>query len=360
MMPGVATGEQGRAMRITFVLPGGGRSGGVRCTVVAGNHLVERGHTVRIIYQREPLVSRGWLHDQWLRIRYPGGGQDWLGTFKGTLEPMDDLGRCQFTPGEFVIGAGVWSCRALNKVTQEGVHKVHYLHGQIPWDRPAMMAAWGEPVPKIAVASYLDSVVNDLCSQHVYAVVPNGVDPTEYFPSAGDRSRTAVGTVFGKGRHKDPETVLAVLEKLSVICPDVPQVVFGADPCPKALVGRNYVRLPSVAEARKLYSSSLVWFLASCSEGFPAPILEAMRCGCAVVSTDCGGPRDVIQDGVNGFLTPVGDVNGIADRIHLLLNNRAVREQMVASAFETVGRFTWESSVDLLEGALESIHRRSA
>jgi glycosyltransferase involved in cell wall biosynthesis len=342
-------------MKIAFVLPGEGRSGGVRCTVLAANGLLDRGHSVRIVYQRERLASVDWLRSRWLALRYPAGGASWLRSFRGAYESFRDIRQCRFEAGELVIGAGLSACRELSRVDQPGIRKVHYLHGEVPWDREFMKAAWGEQVPKIGVASYLDSLVHDLCGQRLHAVVPNGIDAAEYFPVLDGPLRTAAGTVFGGGRHKDPETVIAVLERLRRDCPDVPRVVFGADARPKALDGHNYVRFPSVAKARELYSRSLVWFLASRSEGFGSPILEAMACGCAVVATDCGGPRDIISEGVNGFLVPVGDVDRMVDRIQLLLKDRATRERIVANARQTVQQLTWKHSVDLLEKALQSI-----
>ncbi len=342
-------------MKIAFVLPGEGRSGGVRCTMMAANALLDRGHTVRIVYQRQQLGSIGWLRRRWISLRYPDGGASWLRFFRGPCESFRDIREFRFQDGEVVIGAGLWSCRELSRVDQPGIRKIHYLHGDVPWDREYMKAAWGQRVPKIAVASYLGSVLREVCGQELVAVVPNGVDTAQYYPSLNGVSRTAVGTIYGAGRHKDPETVLAVLERLRRDCPNVPRIVFGSDARPRALPPRDYLRFPSVAKARELYSRSLVWFLASRSEGFGRPILEAMACGCAVVATDCGGPRDMIEDGVNGFLVPVGDVDRITERIQLLLHDRAAREQIVANARRTVQRFSWSHTADLLEKALQSI-----
>ena len=342
-------------MKIAFVLPGDGVSGGVRCTVVAANGLADREHTVRIVYQRARLGSVDWFRSRWTGLRYPAGSRSWLASFNGPSESFRDIRQCRFEAGEIVIGAGLWACRELNRIDQAGIRKVHYLHGEVPWDRPFMKAAWGEKVPKIAVASYLDSLVHDLCGQRLHAVVPNGVDAGEYFPVLDGGCRTAVGTVFGAGRHKDPEMILAVLDRLSHDCPSVPRVVFGADAPPRSLRSHGYVRLPSVARARELYGRSLVWFLGSRSEGFGSPILEAMACGCAVVATDCGGPRDILVDGENGFLVPVGDVDRMVDKVQFLLSDRAARERIVVKARQTAGRFTWKHSVDLLERALQSI-----
>ena len=146
-------------MKIAFVLPGGGRSGGVRCTVTAANGLIDRGHRVRIMYQRERLGSEAWLRSRWIGLRYPGGGASWLASFRGTASSFRDIRQCRFEIEELVIGAGLWSCHALNRVDKPGVRKVHYLHGEIPWNRSYVKAAWSEKVPKIAVSSHLDVLV---------------------------------------------------------------------------------------------------------------------------------------------------------------------------------------------------------
>jgi glycosyltransferase involved in cell wall biosynthesis len=81
-----------------------------------------------------------------------------------------------------------------------------------------------------------------------------------------------------------------------------------------------------------------------------------MACGCAVVATDSGGPRDIIKDGENGFLVEVGKVDEIVGKVKLLLNNDGLRRRIVKNARKTVKNFNWGSSIDKLEEALQTIN----
>ena len=66
-----------------------------------------------------------------------------------------------------------------------------------------------------------------------------------------------------------------------------------------------------------------VFVLTSNTEGMPNALIEAMVLGLPVIATDCpcGGPRDLIEDGVNGILTPVGDVDKMKENLQHILND---------------------------------------
>jgi len=68
--------------------------------------------------------------------------------------------------------------------------------------------------------------------------------------------------------------------------------------------------------------------ITSLNEGTPVSLIEAMASGRAVVSTDVGGVKDVIEDGVNGILVRSGDAAGLAGRLKELLADKDKRERM--------------------------------
>ncbi|MHC4543149.1 MAG: glycosyltransferase family 4 protein [Planctomycetota bacterium] len=341
-------------MKITFLLPGFGRSGGIKVTAQAANGLLQRGHDVTLLVNVGGRGVRGRIRNLWLRFRYPQGF-DWIELFQGEVKTFTDIEQCAFEDNEIVVAAGWWAGMEMRRLKGHKITKIHYIHSQLK--DTDLMLVWGESVPKIVVASFLADGIEKTCGQKPKAVIHNGINPKEYYPSVPESERNGVGTILGYGRLKSPETTLEVLQKLHQMCPKTPQRVFGACRRPKEIPRGWYNRLPSLEKTRDIYSRSLVWILASRSEGFGVPILEAMACNCAVVATDCGGTRDIIVDGENGFLVEVGDVEQIVDRVKRLLDDRELRQRFVRKSRETVSKFSLDRSINRLERILIDLAR---
>jgi glycosyltransferase involved in cell wall biosynthesis len=342
-------------MKIAFILPGRESSGGVRCVSLVAQRLRERGHLVRLLYRKPKRTLRDWGRLIQGSVFYRSA-PDWIRQFDGPVQVFEDLSRFHFDPNEILVAIGMAECAQLDRLESLPNPKVQYLHGSTPLAPKQVDKALSLPYPKIVVASYLKDLVESRGhGEDVLAVIHNGIEPGEYFCSTPQSERDGVGTIYASHPVKDPETVLGALRRLAKVQPETPIRVFSTDRRPKQISSGSYWRHPSLARAREIYSKSLVWIIGSRSEGFAIPILEAMACGCVVVATDCGGPRDIIEDGVNGFLVPVGDADAIVNRVRLLLADPALRKQMQARAMETVQRFTWEKCINALERVLHLV-----
>ncbi len=76
------------------------------------------------------------------------------------------------------------------------------------------------------------------------------------------------------------------------------------------------------------------------TESFGMTIVEAMRCGLPVVSTDCPhGPREIIRDGVDGRLVEPGSADSVARGLLELIDDGALRRRMAAAALRNAARF---------------------
>jgi glycosyltransferase involved in cell wall biosynthesis len=103
-----------------------------------------------------------------------------------------------------------------------------------------------------------------------------------------------------------------------------------------------------------IYNSSSIFLCSSAAEGFALPPAEAMACGCAVVSTDCGGNREYAVHDVTALLSPPRDPEALAMNLLRVLEDDGVRIRLASEGHSRIQAFTWQRSTDLLEEFIEA------
>lgn len=101
-----------------------------------------------------------------------------------------------------------------------------------------------------------------------------------------------------------------------------------------------YDAVPNLSD--KLSEGSVFAF-SSRFEGFGMVITEAMACGLPPVAFACPcGPKDIINNGIDGFLTNPGDIDTLAEKINYLIENEGLRKEMGKKARNRAERFRIE------------------
>jgi glycosyltransferase involved in cell wall biosynthesis len=83
----------------------------------------------------------------------------------------------------------------------------------------------------------------------------------------------------------------------------------------------QFVGAVQQTELAQQMASARVLVLPSTSEGLGRVLIEAMLCGTPVIASRVGGVPDVVEDGVNGYLIPPGDVEALVDRLRRVLSD---------------------------------------
>lgn len=116
----------------------------------------------------------------------------------------------------------------------------------------------------------------------------------------------------------------------------------------KLRLTNNISIIPPVSQSKLIhyYNKSDVLVLPSLFEPFGKVILEAQTLGLPVISTNSGGPRDMIKNNYNGLLIPPQDSQSLAKYIEILANNEVLRSQISANARKNAVKYDWKIIAD--------------
>lgn len=108
----------------------------------------------------------------------------------------------------------------------------------------------------------------------------------------------------------------------------------------------------------ELFRAADASLLSSSWENLPHSVVESLAVGTPVVSTAAGGVAEIVGDGKNGLLVPVGDADALAAAIERVLREPGLRERLASEAAGSVAHLATETVYARLTGILaEAAHR---
>lgn len=96
------------------------------------------------------------------------------------------------------------------------------------------------------------------------------------------------------------------------------------------------------------YRDSDIFIYPSLLDGFPAPPLEALACGCVLATTRVQGVSDYAVHGINCLVVEPNDVEGMVNNLRRLIEDQSLREHLRQEGLKTAAEYSWERSADKL------------
>lgn len=258
-------------------------------------------------------------------------------------------------------------------VAEEAKLDLIHVHAALPHAVAAALAIriLGKPAPKLVTTLHgaeLPLIASDLC---LLGLARNGLDSSDAVTCVSDALKREVLQEFGpRPLQVIPDFLDTAPRTFKVGSADRPAVLHISNfrpgkridivletflritrefPCELLLVGdgperalaremsRNLGLEPSVkflsgVESYEALPEADVFLLPSDNESFGFAALAAMAAGIPVVGSDAGGLPEVVKHAESGYLLPVGDTEGLAERCCEILRDKERRKEMGEAA----------------------------
>ena len=190
--------------------------------------------------------------------------------------------------------------------------------------------------PRVQAKSVvIPNPVNELYNRHFKRTQPESV-----------KSFIAVGRITPQ---KNFPMMIRAFAQVCMLNPDITLDIYGEEESPSYKAGienliftlgvENNIRLRGRCNhIHEEYINHDAFLMSSNSEGMPNSLLEAMACGMVCLSTDCKtGPKDMIDHGDSGYLSPINDPHSFASSIQQILQmTQAERQRMGEKSREKI------------------------
>ena len=190
----------------------------------------------------------------------------------------------------------------------------------------------------VAISPYCKKTIEEvyfLKSDNIPCIM-NGVDTNKYKSQPTCHEGFVYINVGRLQAQKNQALLIKAFSKVHIQNPDTKLVVAGEGELRGELESliKEYglegcVSMPGLChDIEDRLNSADVFVQSSDYEGLPISGLEAMACGLPVISTKAGGTIDIVSNNINGFLTDIGDIEGLAHKMNYLAKNREICKAM--------------------------------
>lgn len=240
---------------------------------------------------------------------------------------------------DVVIATDVKTAYPVYKLSDDKGKKYYFIQGFENWvaSDEYIKDTYRLNMNKIVVSKWLMKIVSSVSEDrnNVYYVT-NSINTDVFKDLKLERKKHSIVFQYRSNEAKGCRYALEVIDKLRELYSDL-EVTIISNEKKDDMIPRwcKYVFNASQFEVARINNQSEIFLCTSVQEGFGLPGLEAMACGCALVSTDYEGVLEYAIDEVNALLSPVRDVNAMLKNIVNLFEDDGLKQRIVENGVMT-------------------------
>lgn len=338
-----------KKLNIIYILQDTGVGGGHRDVFEHINRLSEKGHQVKLY----ALAGQ----PKWFNLNIKVTKFKNYLSMEKALEKQDALKiACWWETAE-----SVWKSSLNKGIPIYFVQDIESSYYKDEYSKSKVLASYRKEFNYIAISNWNKNHLKKLDINST--VISPGIDLKTFKVSRGLTRKKNVILTIGRGLHlKNLQLTINAWQK---IMDKVEFWMFGIDPSiyyklkskyPNANI--KYFVKPSDIDIVKLYNLATTFIQPSLHEGFCLPALEAMACGCPVITTNADGNMDFCRNKINCLLVDKTDSNELSKKILYLLNNSNLQEKLRREGLRTAKKYSWDIKFNQLENYYKKIAKK--
>ena len=349
-------------MKISIIFHNNPRiiSGGLKVIYQYSNYLSEKGHEVVFYYMGNQILKNKLpepirrictkvivkFRPSWIKLNNK--------IKKVTVFEVNDN---TISDADVIIATEVRTALPVSKLSNKKGKKNYFIQGFENWILPEkeVISTYSLGMNNITISKWLSKKI-DLYAIKPSKCVPNYID-TDVFKVINDiqcRKKHTIAFHYRKSEVKGCNYAIETVRILEKKYPDLEVFVVGVEEKPRELPKScRYFLNISPQEISKINNNVMIFMCSSIQEGFGLPGLEAMACGCVLVSTQYEAVSEYAEDGKNALLSPIRDSESMAANIVTLFEDDEIRVKLAKNAAKTAEKYCIDNSANKFEKVLK-------
>lgn len=366
-------------MKITFILPHLGLYGGIKCTLELANQLCYLGHQVRVFFPLIPNIAfKRWYspREQIRRIYIfflnlkRNRNFNWFDV-KFDLKRVLFIKDKYIPQGDFVIATWWENAYDISLLSSDKGMKIHFIRSYEIWGGPSKLVEKVYKINnvKIVVAKFLKDFLQKQYKIKCYGPIPDSIDLKKFYniKVSQKSNKIRIGTIYSSIKIKGIIDFLKALNVVKSRGYEFQTILFGDEinkkhkKLLKSLPNNEFHFFPTGKKLTEIYNSLDIYVMASHTEGFPAPPIEAMACKVATILTNVGVVSEYAIHEKTALLIPPKRPDIMAENLIRLIEDCDLRKKIAQSAYSTIRNkiFNWKKIGKQLEQLLYELKKKS-
>ncbi len=334
-------------MKVNFYMPLVyiGITGGYKVVFQYANYLAEKGHDVEIYYtMRNGENSRhlpkfvGRFIWRILFIGYPR----WYKLNNNiTQKLVRNYEEKYIRDADASIATAFSTANPISKLSNKKGKKFYFIQDYENWGKTTdelVMKSYSLGMNNIVISKWLKEIV-DKYSKEKSQLIVNGIDLNIFKIKNPIKNRNpySISMLYSNtDKRKGSEYGIKVLKELKEKYPNLKVTLFSTSKRPKDLPNWiEYIHKANEEQVVDLMNNSAIYMCTSLVEGFGLPGLEAMACGCALVTTNCLGVMEYANEN-NAMISKPKDTDEMYKSIDKLLSDNDLRISIAEKGYVSI------------------------